>query len=61
MDITDFIVTTFVILDNFCKNHAPARQICSRGFLPKLSDSKVITMEIVGEYLGYHKDKDISQ
>ena len=61
MNLTDFIVKTFVIVDDFCKKHAQARKLRSRGFLPKLADSEVITMEIVGEYLGYHRDKDIYQ
>ena len=33
--------------------------IRTRGYAPKLSDSEVITMEIVGEWLGYHKDIEI--
>lgn len=59
MDITDFITTVFVIVDDFCQKFAQPRQLRTRGFLPKLSDSEVITMEIVGEYLGFSKDKDI--
>lgn len=59
MNITDFITTTFVIVDDFCIKFAQPRQLRTRGFLPKLSDSEVITMEIVGEYLGFYKDKDI--
>lgn len=59
MDITDFIITVFVTVDDFCIKFAQPRQLRTRGFLPKLSDSEVITMEIVGEYLGFYKDKDI--
>ena len=49
----------FVIVDDFCKNYAQARKLHSRGFLPKLTDSEVITMEIAGECRGYHKNKGI--
>lgn len=59
MNIIDFITTVFVIVDDFCIKFAQPRQLRTRGFLPKLSDSEVITMEIVGEYLGFYKDKDI--
>jgi len=31
----------------------------TRGFAPRLSDSEVITMEIVGEFLGYDGDEAI--
>lgn len=61
MELIDFIVTTYVIVDDFVSKFCPPRHIRSRGFLPKLSDSEVITMEIVGEYLGCHSDKDIYQ
>jgi hypothetical protein len=61
MELIDFIVTTYVIVDDFVNKFYPPRHIRSRGFLPKLSDSEVITMEIVGEYLGCNSDKDIYQ
>lgn len=31
----------------------------SRGFMPKLSDAEVITMELVGEFMGKDQDKGI--
>lgn len=58
MELIHFIVTTFVIVDDFCKT-IPARTLRTRGRLPQLADSEVITMEIVGEYLGYANDKAI--
>lgn len=59
MELVDFIITAFVNVDDFCIKFAQPRQLRTRGFLPKLSDSEVITMEVVGEYLGFSKDKDI--
>ena len=59
MELYDFITTTFVIVDDFVKEYFPARELRRRGFLPKLSDSEVITMEIVGEYLELNTDKAI--
>jgi len=35
------------------------RTYIKRGFAPALTDEEVITMEICGEYFGFHKDTDI--
>ncbi len=60
MTTEDFIIETYCLTDDeykiLIKKHGKLR---SRGFNPKLSDSEVITMEIIGEYLGYHTDKSI--
>ena len=61
MEIYDFIITTFVTVDDFIQEFFQARELRQRGFLPKLSDSEVITMEMVGEYLGLNTDKAIYQ
>ena len=40
--------------------HLPqGKTLRRRGFNPKLADSKVISMEIVGEFLGVDTDKGI--
>ena len=54
----DFIIAVFCVVDDILKALAlpPLRK---RGFAPGLSDSEVITMEIVGEFLGQHEDKGI--
>ena len=59
MNLIDYIVQVFVMADDFCKIYYPARKLRSRGPLPKLADSEVITMELVGEYLGLHTDEAI--
>lgn len=59
MKLIDFIITVFVLVDDFYKSNINPRQLRTRGFMPNLSDSEVITMEIVSEYLGFHTDKDI--
>jgi hypothetical protein len=57
MPILDFIITVFCLIDDECKKLPnPIRQ---RGFKPALSDSEVITMEVVGEFLGIDTDKGI--
>lgn len=57
--LTDYIVKVFIMTDDFCKINFPPKILRSRGPKPKLSDSEVITMEIVGEYLGFHSDTAI--
>jgi len=59
MKLIDYIVQVFVMADDFCKFYYPARKLRARGPLPKLADSEVITMELVGEYLGLHSDEAI--
>jgi hypothetical protein len=49
MPIEDFIIKVYVCVDDFIKQLEKLRK---HGFEPKLSDSEVLTMEIVGEFLG---------
>lgn len=61
MKIYDFIVAIFVMVDDFIQMRFPERALRQRGPLPTISDSEVITMELVGEYLGFDTDKSIYQ
>jgi IS5 family transposase len=61
MKLIDFIITVFTIVDNFCQRYFPVCKLRKRGFKPKLADSEVITMEVVGEFKGFHEDKGIYQ
>ena len=56
MPIEDFIIEIYVFVDNFLKGYKKLRQ---RGPAPALSDAEVITIEIVGEFLGFGTDKAI--
>jgi hypothetical protein len=55
MDLSTFIVAVFCLIDDRLKGH----RIRQRGPAPKLSDSEVLTIEVVGEFLGIDTDKDI--
>ena len=55
MDLSTFIVAVFCLVDDQLKGR-PLRQ---RGPSPKLSDAEVLTIEIVGEFLGIDTDKGI--
>lgn len=53
MDLSTFIVSVFCLIDDRLKG----RRIRQRGPTPKLSDSEVLTIEVVGEFLGLDTDK----
>lgn len=59
MNLNDFIVNVFCETDDFMKKFFPSRTLRTRGPLPQLADSEVLTMEIVGEILGFDTDKNI--
>ena len=55
MDNTTFIISVFCIVDDFLKD----KRLRQRGLQPTLSDSEVLTMEIVGEFLSIDTDSGI--
>lgn len=56
MDLSTFITAVFCLIDDWLKGQRPLRR---RGPAPKLSDSEVITIEVVGEFLGIDTDKGL--
>ncbi len=53
MDLSTFIVSVFcLIIDDRIKDH----RVRQRGPSPKLSDAEVLTIEVVGEFLGLDTD-----
>ena len=55
MDLSTFIVAVFCLIDDRLKG----RRIRQRGPSPKLSDAEVLTIEIVGEFLGIDTDRGL--
>ena len=55
MDLSTFIVCVFCLIDDLLQGE----RLRQRGPAPKLSDSEVLSMEIVGEFLGLDTDKAI--
>jgi hypothetical protein len=55
VDLSTFIVSVFCLIDDRLKGH----RVRQRGPSPKLSDAEVLTIEIVGEFLGLDTDKGI--
>ena len=58
MTLEDFIINTYCFVDDYLKQ-TNLIHLRKRGESPSLSDAEVITMEIVGEYLGHGFDKRI--
>lgn len=59
LSIEDFIITVFCVVDDHLRALIAANRVRQCGFAPQLSDSEVITMETVGEFLGLDTDKGI--
>jgi len=54
--IDDFIISVFCCVDDLMRSVTREHPIRQKGFAPALSDSEVITMEIVSEYQGIDTD-----
>jgi hypothetical protein len=55
MDITTFIITVYCFIDDWLKG----KRVRQRGPQPTLSDSEVLTMEVVGEFLGMDEESTL--
>jgi hypothetical protein len=61
MPIDEFIITVFCLVVDMLDEILKEQKLRRRGPAPKLYDAYVITMEIVGEFLGLDTDKGIHQ
>jgi len=59
MPLAEFIITVFCWVTQGVETVTERVKLRTRGFAPRLSDSEVITMELVGELLGYEGDEAI--
>ena len=57
MLLEDFIITVYCLVDETLKHLLGSQKLRHRGFKPRLSDSEVITMEVIAEFLGIDTDK----
>ena len=57
MDLDDFIITVFCLIDETIPAVLDGQRLRERGPAPMLWDSEVVTMEIVGEYLGLEQEQ----
>src|SRR5205807_6301898 len=59
MNLDDFIITCFCLIDEMLPVVTKGTRLRERGPMPKLADSEVITMELVGIYLGLSQDQEV--
>jgi hypothetical protein len=59
MPLDEFIISVFCCVEDLLKKICHGLKIRQRGFSPKLSDAELMTIEIVGEFLGFKTDKKI--
>jgi hypothetical protein len=60
MPVNEFIISVFCWVEQGIADVArPMVKLRQRGHQPRLSDAEVITMELVGEFLGYEGDKAV--
>jgi hypothetical protein len=57
--IEDFIINVFCCVDDLLQEMSKIYSLRRKGFAPALSDSEIITMEIIGEYQGIDTDQGI--
>jgi len=57
MNRDELIIACFCSIDDVLPTIEQGRRLRGRGFEPRLSDSEVITMEVVETYLGFNQDK----
>jgi hypothetical protein len=57
MDLDDFIITVFCWIDEAIPAVLDGQRLRQRGPAPRLCNSEVVTMEIVGEYLGLEQEQ----
>lgn len=57
MDTNTFILEVYCIVDDFMKDFLQGKRLRKRGPMPTLSDSEALTIEVVGEFLGFDEDK----
>lgn len=55
MDVTTFMITVYCFIDDWLKG----KRIRQRGPQPTLSDSEVLTMEVVGEFMGMDDEQGL--
>jgi hypothetical protein len=59
VDLETFIVATSFLIDEALTTVLAGQHLRQRGPQPRLADSEVLTIEVVGEFLGLDQDQAI--
>lgn len=57
MSVEEFIIAVYCLVDDVMKELLKSKNLRQRGFNPALTDSEMITMELVAEFQGIDTDK----
>ena len=57
MSLDELIIAWFCVIDDLLPQVTEGKRLRQRGPMPKLADSEVLTMEVIGTYLGLNQDK----
>ncbi|MGZ3639009.1 MAG: hypothetical protein ACXVCX_14360, partial [Ktedonobacterales bacterium] len=58
MDLDDFIIAVFCLIDEAVPRVTHGQRLRQRGPQPVLADSEVLTMDVVGEYVGLKQSQE---
>lgn len=59
MTLDDFIIHVYCMIEEKIEKCLKGHKLRKAGFAPRLTDGEALTLEVVGEYLGLHQDKQI--
>jgi hypothetical protein len=59
MNLDDCIITCFCLIDEMLPVATKGKRLRERGPMPKLTDSEMIKIEVVGTYLGLSQDQEV--
>jgi hypothetical protein len=59
MNLDDFNITCFSMIDELLPTVTKGKRLRARGPIPKLTHSEVMTIGVVGTYLGLSQDQEI--
>src|SRR5215472_7828226 len=57
MSLDDLIIAWFCLIDDLLPGVTEGTRLRQRGPAPRLADSEVLTLEVIGTYLGLNQDK----
>ena len=59
MLIDEFIISVYCCVEDLFNRLLRGTKLRQRGFAPKFTDIEILTIEIIGEFLGIETDKQI--
>lgn len=57
LSVSEILVHVYVVVDDALRAELGGKRLRQRGAEPQMSDAETLTVELVGEYLGYGEEK----